>query len=113
MTALEIADLLKDYGPWGLCGLFALVIVVLDRRLQACQDARIADAKVSAAAMERQTSTNTETATALNAMREGQTEVMRVVTLLQRDVENDDERLREKLEGLARVVENVCRRGAQ
>lgn len=26
MTGIEIAGLLKDYGPWGLCGLFLLAI---------------------------------------------------------------------------------------
>lgn len=41
MTGLEIASLLKDYGPWGLVGLFGVVIVALYNALQQCQAAQI------------------------------------------------------------------------
>lgn len=43
MTAVEITNLLKDYGPWGLVGLFGYVIYSLYKDLKSCNATAIAD----------------------------------------------------------------------
>ena len=72
----------------------------------------MADAKVMATALEKQASTNAESAVALNALRDGQASIMQVAVLLQRDIENDEEHLREKLGDLTSAVQSACRGGA-
>lgn len=110
MPAVEIAGLLKDYGPWGFCAILMLVVAYLHKGWQACQEARIVDAKLGTEALTRQASTNTETATGMQALRDGQVEIMRIVSLLQRDSENFDERTQDKIEGLTKAIDEFGRR---
>lgn len=118
MTSLEIAGLLKDYGWPGACALLIGALVYVFKLLQACQESRIVDARLATDALARQASTNAEIATIAATLREGQTEVMRVISLTQRDIDNGDERVSEKIKGLTdaiasmdRRLEQVCRGG--
>lgn len=118
MTGIEIAGLFKDYGWQGLSALLCVVISILFRTLQDCQGNRVTDAKLGTEALTRQASTNTELATGMQSLRDGQVEIMRIVSLLQRDAENDDERTQEKIKSLTdavidlgRRLEAVCRGG--
>ncbi len=127
MTGADIAGLLKEYGWPGACALLIVAIVSLFKTLQASQDARITDGRLAIGALTRQASTNAEIATMMASLREGQTEVMRIAALIQRDAENDDERVREKIAGLTEAMkalvarletigtrlENLCRGGAR
>jgi hypothetical protein len=76
----------------------------------ACQEARVADAKLATDALSRPASTNAEIATMMAALREGRTEMMRITSLIQRDAENDDERLQEILAGLVKAIEDMDKR---
>lgn len=118
MTGVEIAGLLKDYGPWGICALLILALIYVHKGWQACQEARVVDGRLATEALTRQASTNAEIATIAAGLREGQTEMMRVVALLQRDNEHGDDRTQEKIEALTdavatveRRLEQVCRGG--
>ncbi len=111
MTAIEIASLLRDYGPWGMIGMLCLVVVYLHKLVQSCQEARVSDAKVNTSALERQASTNIETAAGLNAIREGQTEVLRMLAVTQREIESGDERVHDKLNAIQGRVDTICRGG--
>lgn len=120
MTGIEIAGLLKDYGWPGACAILCVVIGVLYRTLQDSQGSRVTDAKLGTEALTRQASTNAEMATGMQSLRDGQVEIMRIVSLLQRDAENDDERTQEKIKSLTdavidlgRRLELVCRGGGR
>ncbi len=112
MTGIEIAALLRDYGPYGAIGLLCAVVVYLHKLVQACQEARVSDAKVNTAALERQASTNVETAAGLNAIRAGQTEILRMLALTQKEIEGGDERVRDKLSDVQRRIDTICRGSA-
>lgn len=119
MSPADYAEIFKTYGPAiGACAVLCAVVAYLHRGWTSCLEARIADAKVASDAIARQATTNADMSSALTAMREGQTEIMRMLALLQRDTENDDERVRERIEALTsrlgeliQRVDNICRRG--
>ncbi|MFC6792704.1 hypothetical protein ACFQE0_25990 [Methylobacterium komagatae] len=116
MTSLEIANLLKDYGPWGICALLILAVVYLHKGWQACQEARVTDGRLATEALTRQASTNTEIATITASLREGQVEMMRVIALLSKDSEHGDESTQATIKGLADAVgrlEQAYRAGAR
>ncbi|AWN47114.1 hypothetical protein DK419_12985 [Methylobacterium terrae] len=112
MTGIEIAALLRDYGPYGAIGLLCAVVVYLHKLVQGCQEARVSDAKINTAALERQASTNIETAAGLNAIRAGQTEILRMLALLQKEMEGSDERIRDRMSEIQRRIDTICRGGA-
>jgi hypothetical protein len=110
VTGVELAGLLKEYGWPGACAVLCLVVAYLHKGWQGCQEARIVDAKLGTEALTRQASTNTETAAGMQALRDGQVEIMRIVSLIQRDAENFDDRTQERIEGLTRAIDEFGRR---
>jgi hypothetical protein len=46
----------------------------------------------------------------MQALRDGQVEIMRIVSLIQRDAENFDDRTQERIEGLTRAIDEFGRR---
>lgn len=97
MTGLEIAGLLKDYGPWGACALLVLALMAVVRWWRDCMAARIADAGQIATTLERSASATAATAAALDDVREGQMEIARLVTQALKASEGSDELTKEIL----------------
>lgn len=83
MTPDAIAELFRAHGlAVGGYALLIAAVVYLHKGWAGCQEARIADAKLGVDALARQASTNAEMAAALRELREGQAEIMRVLTVL-------------------------------
>jgi uncharacterized coiled-coil DUF342 family protein len=69
MTPLDWANLLKDYGGWGLSAILMGVIVYLDRDRQASRTSQIALVKELVTAMAASTNAMTRFQEALEALR--------------------------------------------
>ncbi|APX83824.1 hypothetical protein BV511_03230 [Methylorubrum extorquens] len=105
MTGIEIAGLLKDYGPWGAVALLALALMAVVSWWRECMNARIEDAGRAATALERAASANAAAATALDDVREGQMEIARLVTQAMKGAEGSDELTKELLRDIKRGLD--------
>jgi hypothetical protein len=84
MPAVEIAQLLRDYGMVGALGLALFVIGVLVKWWREAMNARLEDKdKIQermAVALERQSSVNQEQTEAIKELRDGQGAILKTVT---------------------------------
>ena len=90
MSALDLANLLKDYGPWGLLALALLTIRFLFNGWRDCMTARIEERGASATALERQAASNTAVAATLDDVREGQIEIAKLTAEAVKRAEGSD-----------------------
>jgi hypothetical protein len=103
----EAAHLLfSQHGLLGLCLVISgLVNVLFYRAGEACKERRIEDARLSATALERASATNAALAAAIEARTQTLEDLARLVGVLARQTDNNDERTREKLDALLRRFE--------
>jgi hypothetical protein len=70
VTALEIAGLLRDYGPWGLVALFGFVIASLHKDLKACNKSALDDRDRLIIAMHAAATAADKTTSVLDSIRQ-------------------------------------------
>lgn len=105
MTGIEIAGILKDYGPWGAVALLTLALMAVVKWWRECMNARIEDAGRAATALERAASANASAAAALDDVREGQVELARLVAEATKRGEGSDEFIKELLRDIKRGLD--------
>ncbi|ACL59176.1 hypothetical protein [Methylobacterium nodulans] len=125
MTALELAGLLKDYGPWGLLALALLAISYLQRRYDAVTEKyqRNLEALVEklAVTVERNNVTNAAVTAALEsrtgiferlheAVEQAKAETRTLITDLKTHGVTNDQWTREKLDMAVARIETILER---
>lgn len=111
MTALDIANLLKNYGPWGLLTLALLTIRFLFNGWRDCMLARVEERGQMAAALERQASGNAATSAALDDVREGQVEIAKLAAEALKGDEGNREMTKELLKDIKGRLDAITRGG--
>ncbi|ACL61770.1 hypothetical protein [Methylobacterium nodulans] len=114
MTAIDIAGLLREYGPVGVAALLAVVVVYQDRRLQRREEQYCALLERVIHALADARSAHTANAAALEAMRGTIAQVGDTLETQARDAEktgreiaHDVANLRAGQEAIARVLERL------
>jgi hypothetical protein len=125
VTALELAGLLKDYGPWGLLALALLAVSYLQRRSDAVTEKyqRNLEALVEklAVTVERNTGTNAAVTAALEsrtgiferlheAVEQAKAETRTLITDLKTHGVTNDQWTREKLDMAVGRIETILER---
>ncbi|MCJ2009819.1 hypothetical protein [Methylobacterium sp. J-092] len=111
MTALDLANLLKDYGPWGLLALALLTIRFLFNGWRDCMVARIEERGQMATALERQASGNAATSAALDDVREGQIEIAKLAAEALKGDEGNREITKDALKDIKSRLDVLAGRG--
>ncbi|MBB5758876.1 hypothetical protein HNR00_003603 [Methylorubrum rhodinum] len=106
MAGIEIAGLLKDYGPWGAVALLVLALSAVVKWWRECMNARIEEAGKAAAALERAAAATVATAAALEDVREGQVEIARLVTQAMKGAEGSNDLTKELLRDIKDGIKN-------
>jgi methylthioribose-1-phosphate isomerase len=114
VTALDIAALLKEYGPIGVAAVLAAVVVYQDKRLQRHQEQYCALLERVIQALADAKSAHVANANALEAMRGTISQIgetletqARETEKTGREVAHDVANLRSGQEAIARVLERV------
>jgi hypothetical protein len=114
VTALDIAALLKEYGPLGVVALLAAVVVYQDRRLQRREEQYCALLERVIQALADARSAHAANAGALDAMRGTVTQIGETIEVqaregekTAREVAHDVANLRAGQEAIARVLERL------
>ncbi|ACL55655.1 hypothetical protein [Methylobacterium nodulans] len=125
MTAVELAGLLKDYGPWGLLALALLAVSYLQRRSDAVTEKyqRNLEALVEklAVTVERNNGTNAAVTAALEsrtgiferlheAVEQAKAETRSLITDLKQHGVTNDQWTREKLVAAVGRIETILQR---
>jgi hypothetical protein len=125
VTALELAGLLKDYGPWGLLALALLAVSYLQRRSDAVTEKyqRNLEALVEklAVTVERNNGTNAAVTAALEsrtgiferlheAVEQAKAETRSLITDLKNHGVTNDQWTREKLDMAVGRIETILER---
>lgn len=101
------------FAQGGLLGILLILACLVAGHLykaqQACADRRIEEGRETATALERASATNAAVAAALESRTRALEELTRLVSELARQADNNDERVREKLDGLLRRLDEVGR----
>jgi hypothetical protein len=104
MTALDIASLLKDYGPWGLNALFLLAIIYLSKGHEARDKRHEALLERVIVVAEGYKVSVTTIATAVDGFKAVQTSLVDATRELSREAEGDNREVRHMLSNLMQVV---------
>lgn len=104
MTALDIASLLKDYGPWGLTALMALVIIYQNNRGVTRDERHEALLERVIVVAEGYKVSVTTIATAVDGFKAVQTSLLDAMRELSREGEGDNREVRHMLSNLMQVV---------
>lgn len=103
------------FAQGGLLGILLILACLVAGHLykaqQTCADKRIEDSRETATALERASATNAAVAAALESRTRALEELARLVSELARQADNNDERVREKLDDLLRRLGEVHRGG--
>lgn len=114
MTAVDIANLLKEYGPWGLVAVFALVIAFLYKKVEARQDLYVALLERVISALADGKAGHTANAAALDAMRNTVEQTSDALVAQGREAEKTGGEVRHGIanlqsgqDGIARLLEKL------
>jgi hypothetical protein len=113
MTGLDIAGLLKEYGPWGLCSLLLLALRTITNWWADCMRDRLADRDKNiermAVALERQAASNADLVETMKELREGQVASTKLATEAALSAAGSDKATLEKLSDIKAGIEKLPR----